>query len=181
MSWLRNQLRFHTALQLILALESGEETLVGGQAVLEGVMMRSPHAWGIAVRKPSGEVLTHSEPLAKPSEKSPWKGWPFVRGVMTLGQAMILGFKALRYSANVALDEVPPDENGKKLEIEAPTNSEANKYVNQVKLNGVVNEKNWVDHFDLLKGGKLQFDMKAQPNKTRGTTQKAFPYSYSKP
>ncbi|MET0299946.1 MAG: GH92 family glycosyl hydrolase [Flavitalea sp.] len=72
-------------------------------------------------------------------------------------------------------------ENGKKLEIEAPTNSEANKYVNQVKLNGVVNEKNWVDHFDLLKGGKLQFDMKAQPNKTRGTTQKAFPYSYSKP
>ncbi|RYG03092.1 MAG: glycoside hydrolase family 92 protein, partial [Chitinophagaceae bacterium] len=72
-------------------------------------------------------------------------------------------------------------ENGKKLEIEAPTNSEANKYVNQVKLNGVVNEKNWVDHFDLLKGGKLQFDMSAQPNKTRGTTQKAFPYSYSKP
>lgn len=117
MSWLRNRLRFHTALQLILALESGEETLVGGQAVLEGVMMRSPHAWGIAVRKPSGEVVTHSERLEKPSDKSPWKGWLFVRGIMTLGQAMVLGFKALRYSANVALDEIEPDKNGKKLEM----------------------------------------------------------------
>jgi uncharacterized protein YqhQ len=123
MSWLRKQLRFHTALQLILALESGEETLVGGQAVLEGVMMRSPHAWGIAVRRPGkepgevGEVVTHSEPLAKPSEKSPWKGWPFIRGVMTLGQAMVLGFKALRYSANIALDEAQPDDGGKKLEM----------------------------------------------------------------
>ena len=123
MSWLRKQLRFHTALQLLLALESGEDTLVGGQAVLEGVMMRPPHAWGIAVRKPAtpegqpGEVVVHSEPLAKPSDKSPWKGWPFIRGLMTLGQAMVLGFKALRYSANVALNEAPPDENGKKLEM----------------------------------------------------------------
>lgn len=123
MSWLRKQLRFHTALQLLLALESGEDTLVGGQAVLEGVMMRSPHAWGIAVRKPAtpdgqpGEVVIHSEPLAKPSDKSPWKGWPFVRGLTTMGQAMVLGFKALRYSANVALNEAPPDENGKKLEM----------------------------------------------------------------
>ena len=49
------------AVQLLPALESGEETLVGGQAVLEGVMMRSPQAWGIAVRKPSGEIVTHSE------------------------------------------------------------------------------------------------------------------------
>ncbi len=122
MSWFRKHLRFHTALQLMLALESAEETLVGGQAVLEGVMMRSPHAWGIAVRKPSkdgqpGEVVTHSETLEKPSDKHPWKGWFFVRGIMTLGQAMILGFKALRYSADVALAEVEPDKNGKKLEM----------------------------------------------------------------
>src|SRR5215470_4048360 len=61
--WAQN-LRFLTAVQLLPALESGEETtLVGGQAVLEGVMMRSPHAWGIAIRKPSGEIATHSEPL----------------------------------------------------------------------------------------------------------------------
>jgi len=103
---LRNFVRFLVAVQLLPALESGEETLVGGQAVLEGVMMRSPHAWAIACRKPSGEVVTMREPLERPSEKHKWMGWPIVRGVMTLGYAMSLGYRALRFSANVALEEV---------------------------------------------------------------------------
>jgi len=113
----RQNLRFLAAVQLLPALESGEEILVGGQAVMEGVMMRSPHAWGIAVRKPSGEIVTHSEPLDRPSEKHKWMGWPIVRGVMTLGHAMSLGFRALRFSANAALDELPANEDGKKVEI----------------------------------------------------------------
>jgi uncharacterized protein YqhQ len=117
MNYLRKMWRFLVALQLLPALESGEETLVGGQAVLEGVMMRSPHAWAIAVRKPSGEVATHSEPLERPSEKHKWMGWPVIRGVMTLGYAMTLGFRALRFSANVALDQIPADDKGKKIEI----------------------------------------------------------------
>ncbi|MGA9529605.1 MAG: DUF1385 domain-containing protein [Terriglobales bacterium] len=115
-------LRFLAAVQLLPALESGEETLVGGQAVLEGVMMRSPHAWGIAVRKPSGEIVTHSEPLDRPSEQHKWMGWPVVRGVMTLGHAMKLGFQALKFSANAVLEEIPVSDNkdgapGKKMEI----------------------------------------------------------------
>jgi uncharacterized protein YqhQ len=110
--------RFFLSLQLLPALEGGEETLVGGQAVLEGVMMRSPHAWAIACRKPSGEVSTMSEPLERLSEKHKWMGWPVVRGVITLGHAMTLGYKALKFSANVALDELQPQESGKKkLEI----------------------------------------------------------------
>jgi len=123
----RQILRFLAAVQLLPALESGEETLVGGQAVLEGVMMRSPHAWGIAVRKPSGVIVTHSEPLERPSERHKWMGWPVVRGVMTLGHAMTLGFRALKFSANAALEEISandPDSNdpgskdrGKKFEI----------------------------------------------------------------
>src|SRR6516164_773161 len=120
MEFLRKSWRFLVALQLLPALESGEETLVGGQAVLEGVMMRSPHAWAIAVRKPSGEVATHSEPLERPSDKHKWMGWPVVRGVMTLGYAMALGFRALRFSADVALEHIAPAEeqpNKKKLEI----------------------------------------------------------------
>ena len=88
------------------ALESGEETLVGGQAVLEGVMMRSPHAWAISCRKPSGEVVTMSEPLERPSEKHKWMAWPIVRGVITLGYAMKLGYRALRFSANVAIEDM---------------------------------------------------------------------------
>ena len=102
----RQIVRFLAAVQLLPALESGEETLVGGQAVLEGVMMRSPHAWGIAVRKPSGEIVTHSEALERPSEQHKWMGWPVVRGVMTLGHAMTLGFRALKFSANAALEEL---------------------------------------------------------------------------
>jgi len=117
MRWWRQYVRFLAAVQLLPALESGEETLVGGQAVLEGVMMRSPHAWGIAVRRGSGEVVTHAEPLERLSDKHKWMGWPVVRGVVTLGQAMGLGFRALRYSANVVLEEAQPEATGKKLEI----------------------------------------------------------------
>ena len=120
MSWLRKNLRFLAAVQLLPALESGEETLVGGQAVLEGVMMRSPHACAIAVRRPDGGIATHSEAVERPSEKHKWMGWPVIRGVATLGQAMALGFRALKFSANVALDETPQpgaDPNAKKLEI----------------------------------------------------------------
>jgi uncharacterized protein YqhQ len=122
----RQNLRFQAALQLLPALESGEETLVGGQAVLEGVMMRSPHALGIAVRKPSGAIVTHSEPLERPSEQHKWMGWPVVRGVITLGHAMRLGFRALKFSANAALEELSGTEvngdngnkdQGKKFEI----------------------------------------------------------------
>jgi uncharacterized protein YqhQ len=108
MRFLRTIWQFLVAVQLLPALEGGEETLVGGQAVLEGVMMRSPHAWAIACRKPSGEVITHSEPLERLSEKHPWMGWPVLRGVMTLGHAMTLGFRALKFSANAALEELQP-------------------------------------------------------------------------
>src|ERR1700681_3594620 len=123
----RQNLRFLAAVQLLPALESGEETLVGGQAVLEGVMMRSPHAWGIAVRKPSEEIVTHSEPLERPSEQHKWMGWPVVRGVMTLGHAMTLGFRALKFSANAVLEDISAGDadtkglnskdQGKKFEI----------------------------------------------------------------
>jgi uncharacterized protein YqhQ len=119
MRFLQTWWRFLVAVQLLPALEGGEETLVGGQAVLEGVMMRSPHAWAIACRKPSGEVSTHSEPLERLSEKRKWMAWPVFRGVVTLGHAMTLGFRALKFSANVALDEMQPEPaaDKKKLEI----------------------------------------------------------------
>src|SRR5438445_10944833 len=106
MRFLKTWLRFLLSVQLLPALESGQGTLVGGQAVLEGFMMRSPHAWAIACRKPSGEVVTLSEPLERPSERHKWMAWPIVRGVMTLGYAMTLGYRALRFSANVAIEDV---------------------------------------------------------------------------
>ena len=106
MTYWKQYLRLLAATQLLPALESGEETLVGGQAVLEGVMMRTPHAWGITVRKQSGETVTHADVLERPSDRRKWMGWPVIRGVVTLGYAMMLGFRALKFSANVALEEM---------------------------------------------------------------------------
>jgi uncharacterized protein YqhQ len=91
--------------QMLPILESGEETLVGGQAVMEGVMMRAPHSYCVAVRKPNGEVVTEDMPVPRMSEKYSFFKWPVLRGLGVLGQAMSLGMKALRFSANAALDD----------------------------------------------------------------------------
>ncbi len=108
-------------LQLLPALAAaGENVLVGGQAVMEGVMMRTPHAWGITVLQPSsGEMISHSEVLLRPADKRKWLALPVIRGVATLGQAMTLGFRALKFSANVALEEIPREGNEEKFEVTA--------------------------------------------------------------
>ncbi|MDX2152911.1 MAG: DUF1385 domain-containing protein [Bryobacteraceae bacterium] len=102
---IRRFLRLSAHIQMLPVLESGEETLVGGQAVMEGVMMRAPHSYCVAVRKPNGEIVTEESPLPKLSEKYPLFKYPVLRGVGTLGHAMWLGVKALRFSANAALEE----------------------------------------------------------------------------
>ena len=86
-------------------LESGEETLVGGQAVMEGVMMRAPHSYCVAVRKPNGEIVTEEAPLARMSEMYPIFKLPVFRGIGTLYQALKLGGRALKFSAAAALED----------------------------------------------------------------------------
>jgi uncharacterized protein YqhQ len=98
-------LRLSAHLQLLPLLESGEETLVGGQAVMEGVMMRAPHSYCVSVRKPSGELATTEQPIPRMSEKYPIFKLPILRGIGTLGQAMTLGVQALHFSANAALED----------------------------------------------------------------------------
>jgi uncharacterized protein YqhQ len=90
-------------------LESGEETLVGGQAVMEGVMMRAPHSYCVAVRKSTGEIVTEEIPVSRVSEKRPIFKWPVLRGLGTIGQAMSLGMRALKFSANAALEGEKPE------------------------------------------------------------------------
>ncbi|MFN7992170.1 MAG: DUF1385 domain-containing protein [Bryobacteraceae bacterium] len=101
---LRTFFRLFTHIQMMPVLESGEETLVGGQAVIEGVMMRAPHSYCVAVRKPNGEIVTEEQPLARMSELYPIFKYPVVRGVGTLYQAMALGLRALKFSANSVLE-----------------------------------------------------------------------------
>jgi uncharacterized protein YqhQ len=99
-------LRLFAHTQMLPVLESGEETtLVGGQAVLEGVMMRAPHSYCVAVRKPDGELVTEEQAIPRMSEKYPIFKYPILRGLGTLGQAMTLGFRALKFSMNAALDD----------------------------------------------------------------------------
>ncbi len=70
-------------------------------------------------------------------------------------------------------------ENGKQLIINAPNNSDKNKYVQGLHLNGKVYDKNWVNHFELKKGAVLNYIMSATPNKNRGSSATAYPYSFS--
>ncbi|GAA4339358.1 GH92 family glycosyl hydrolase [Flaviaesturariibacter amylovorans] len=71
-------------------------------------------------------------------------------------------------------------ENGKRLEISSPANSSANYYVESVRRNGKVHPLNWLEHGDLRRGGTIDFQMSAQPNKVRGTQPSAWPYSASR-
>jgi uncharacterized protein YqhQ len=110
-------LRLSAHVQMLPILEGGEEILVGGQAVLEGVMMRAPHSYCVAVRKADGELVTEEKPLHRMSEKYPIFRLPVFRGLGTLAQAMTLGVNALQFSANAALDEGEQKDGQKPVEI----------------------------------------------------------------
>jgi uncharacterized protein YqhQ len=86
-------------LSLVFAMQ--RDLIVGGQAVIEGVMMRTPSAYAIAVRKADGSIVHTAESLPKWSDKYPVLNYPILRGGATLVQSMILGVKALNFSANI--------------------------------------------------------------------------------
>jgi uncharacterized protein YqhQ len=82
---------------------------IGGQAVLEGVMMRGPSAWSVAVRKPDGEIAEVNRPISSFLLRHRWARLPIVRGVFALGESLAIGFRALAISANYAAQEEGDD------------------------------------------------------------------------
>src|SRR5215475_4927150 len=78
---------------------------VGGQAVLEGVMMRGPGNWAVAVRTPSGEIAQVARPIDSAMARHFVFRLPIVRGVMALGESLAIGFRALAISANYAAQQ----------------------------------------------------------------------------
>jgi uncharacterized protein YqhQ len=94
------------------ALVAKRDAPVGGQAVLEGVMMRGVSIWAVAVRKPEGEVEVTSEPLVSWAKRSRILRWPVIRGVVALGESLKIGFRALSISANAQLDAEEQEEIG---------------------------------------------------------------------
>src|SRR3954447_25961238 len=94
------------------ALVAKRDAPVGGQAVLEGVMMRGISVWAVAVRKPDGEVDVTSEPLVSWAKRHRIWRLPVIRGVVALAESMKIGFRALAISANAQLDEDEQEEIG---------------------------------------------------------------------
>ena len=81
-----------------------EKIPVGGQAVIEGVLMKGKSLWGLAVRRPSGDIFTETWPNSSRTKRLPWK-LPLLRGVVVMCEMMATGFRALSKSAEVALEE----------------------------------------------------------------------------
>jgi len=95
----KNRARTLKFIHTIFAVE--RDLIVGGQAVMEGVMMRTPSAYAIACRRSDGSIVHTAEALPRWSDKYKWLGWPVLRGGATLIQSMALGIKALNFSARV--------------------------------------------------------------------------------
>jgi uncharacterized protein YqhQ len=87
---------------------------VGGQAIMEGVLMRSPNFWGMAVRTPTGDMDIQAEPFNSITKKSKLFRLPIIRGFLSLAETLWLGMKALTISTNIALGE---EENLSKKEV----------------------------------------------------------------
>ncbi|MCE5200514.1 MAG: DUF1385 domain-containing protein [Armatimonadota bacterium] len=93
----------------------------GGQAIIEGVMMRGPKDFGIAVRKADGEIVTKKEDVESILGRLKWLNKPLLRGTLALIDSMALGIKALMYSADIAMSDAMASEAGDKpVEGDAP-------------------------------------------------------------
>ncbi len=103
-------------------MPKGEYLQYGGQAVIEGVMMRSPRYFAVACRAPDGRIIVHSEPVAKTwVGRLTWLKKPFLRGTLALFDAMALGIRALQFAAQVQTEEPQkkeevPEKNGAPTE-----------------------------------------------------------------
>ncbi len=82
---------------------------IGGQAVMEGVMMKSPDAIAIAVRKADGEIVLKRDPYVSPAKKHKWMGWPIIRGIVNMVSMLVMGMTTLEASTQMlgVMDEEP--------------------------------------------------------------------------
>ena len=107
-----------TLLKKLILLVSKQYASIGGQAVIEGVMMRSPNAFVVAVRKPDGSIRLRRDQWYGLSNKLAFLKKPFLRGVLVLVETMANGIVSLNYSANIAMDEENKKEALKKGQTE---------------------------------------------------------------
>ena len=113
-----------SAVKRAFAEDGANKTHVGGQALIEGVMMRGRYNWAAAVREPSGNIYIEEHDLASGKAKNKWLYWPVVRGCRAFVESLILGYKALEIAAMHAYGD--EEEPGAKAE-EASANGAASK------------------------------------------------------
>lgn len=89
--------------------KNGSPTLLGGQAVIEGVMMRFGGSVATAVRRADGRITVRKESYAPLAERHPWIGLPVLRGAVGLIEMLAIGIRALNYSAEAAMEDAEPD------------------------------------------------------------------------
>lgn len=92
-------------------------------------MMRSPHSFAVAVRRPTGSIAVTRDFLLRPSERYPWLKYPVLRGLGTLGQALVLGIRALRYSAQQALEDPDVPAPDKKVDKKTAPRTELSNWL----------------------------------------------------
>src|SRR2546430_6302090 len=91
---------------------------IGGQAVLEGVMMRGPSNWAVAVRKPNGQIAEVCRPIESVMKRHWFFRLPVIRGVIALGESLAIGFRALSISAQYAAQEQGADAEAEEVQTE---------------------------------------------------------------
>ncbi len=97
-----------------------KKTSIGGQALIEGIMMRGPHKTVMAVRNSEGEIVTENMETKQLKDKYKILGWPIIRGAVSMVESMLFGYKALMKSADLSgmLDEEEDEKNKEKADKE---------------------------------------------------------------
>ena len=109
----------------------------GGQAVIEGVMMRGPKDFAIAVRRANGEIVSTTENVESMFSRLKWLKKPFLRGTLALIDAMALGIKALKFSTDIAMQDIDASESGKP-DSESIAAAPAKKGVNDIAVGAIM-------------------------------------------
>jgi uncharacterized protein YqhQ len=97
-----------------------EKVHVGGQAVIEGVMMRAPRMFSVAVRRPNGKIVLKKEEYISWTKRVKILGWPFLRGGVILLESLVLGIQALNFSGDIAMEEELAKKSGNKRAKRSP-------------------------------------------------------------
>lgn len=103
----------NTDLKRAFSEDGAHKTHIGGQALIEGVMMRGSQTWAVAVREPDGALHKEEHPLSKKGNRPKWFSWPLVRGCVALVDSLALGYKALEIAANHAFEDEEEPQNKK--------------------------------------------------------------------